>query len=140
METNCINRLTEIIQWILNDDCNFRQDGSFKYIPYKYEKFIELLKDKKGKFLDVGCGIGDKVMIAKELGFDAHGIEKDKKLFKIADKYLFNIKNIDAFGFDDYDKFDVIYMYKPYEDEKKLKQLRDLINSKKKETATFIEV
>ena len=140
METNCINRLTEIIQWILNEDCNYREDGSFKYIPFKYEKFVVLLKGKSGKFLDVGCGIGDKVFIAKEMGFEAHGIEKDERLFNIADKYLLNIQNIDAFDFNEYDKFDIIYMYHPFRDIEKQIKLENLINSKKRKDALFINV
>jgi len=135
-----VTRLLDMIMNLLNEDCNYREDGSYKFIPYNINSFIKLLNGKSGKFLDVGCGIGDKVLIAKELGFDAHGIEKDEKLFKIADIYLPNIQNIDAFDFEDYDKFDVIYAYHPFKDEEKQKALVDLINSKKREDAIFINV
>ena len=133
-------RLLDIIMGLLNEDCNYREDGSFKYIPYNIDSFTKLLPSNKKLFLDVGCGIGDKMMIATEMGYEAHGIEVDEVLFRIADKYLHNVQHVDAFEFNDYDKFDVIYMYRLYKDEEKLKQLRDLIKSKKKETAIFIEV
>jgi SAM-dependent methyltransferase len=135
-----IQRLTEMIMELLNEDCNYREDGSFKYIPYNMESFIKLLEGKTGKFLDVGCGIGDKVLMAKELGFDAYGIEKDERLFKIANKYLSNITLIDAMDFQDYDKFEVIYVYRPFKDEEKLKQLSDLIKSKMNPEAILLEV
>ena len=135
-----IQKLLEIIKFILNGDNDEREDGSYKYVPYNMDGFIKLLPSNKKLFLDVGCGIGDKVLMATEMGYEAHGIEKDEQLFKIADRYVYNIKNIDAFEFEDYNKFDVIYMYRPYKDENKLKQLSNLIKSKMKPEAIFIEV
>jgi SAM-dependent methyltransferase len=85
---------------------------------------------EKHKFIDVGCGIGTKVALASEL-FDAHGIELDKSYAKIARKltkkkqfYNFGrydskeennprIKITDALQYPDYDKFDVIYFFRP---------------------------
>jgi len=39
-----------------------------------YEKYI-----KKGRLLDIGCGTGNLVYRAKELGWDAYGIEISKR-------------------------------------------------------------
>ena len=57
------------------------------------DEFIKRVPSNKKLFLDVGCGIGDKVMQAEQMGYEAHGIEVDEQLFKIADRFMFNIKN-----------------------------------------------
>ncbi len=47
---------------------------------------VKLAKNKTGKFLDAGCGIGQYVAAAKVLGFDAKGIDISQKAVNIARK------------------------------------------------------
>ena len=141
-----INSLLRIIEMSLRDDCNHREDGSFKYVPLDvqtfHNKMTEIMNPDVKTFLDVGCGIGDKCLIAEKIfGLEVTGIEIDSKLVEIAKKYFINqVIEIDAMNFKDYNKFDIIYTYTPYQDDKKQKLLVDLISSKKREDAIFINV
>lgn len=110
-----------------------RKDGSYIMIPLNPLHFVEMLtkaSDMLGdhwgkKFVDVGAGAGFKVRIAQEMfGYDATGIEYDKKYVDFAIKYLgFGKPNhwnsermrlIHKNAFDvNYKEFDVIYFYRP---------------------------
>jgi SAM-dependent methyltransferase len=91
-----------------------------------------LPSDKPLKFLDVGCGIGHKMFMAKSLyGFDVHGLDlrkpyldtahtllmehfgKNHGLPKKSEDYLFHTN---AFNFKKFAEFDVIYFYCPISD------------------------
>jgi len=75
------------------------------------------------KFLDVGCGVGEKVFLAKMFGFDAYGldirqpyVEKSKQLLNnLSHSREFDNKifKADAITFDKYADFDIIYFYHP---------------------------
>lgn len=138
-----INSLLHYIEMFLRDEVNYREDGTFKYVPSDARILHEKLSGiEQGKtFLDVGCGIGDKCLIAEKVfGLKVTGIEIDTNLIEIAKTFIDDVIEINAFDFNDYNKFDIIYMYQPYRDAEKQKQLSDLIKSKKKQSAIFIEV
>lgn len=88
---------------------------------YSVLRFIEKLRSIQRKcgtglrFLDVGCGLGNKVWIAQVLGFDAYGIEINQKYVEIASEYLgtHRIFCHDGIAFQDYAQYDVIYFYNP---------------------------
>ena len=90
------------------------------------------------RFLDVGCGLGNIMEIAGGIGFQSFGIEYNEGLihkalfttFKMDKKVLKNeMEGVffgDAFKFNFYDQFNVIYLYRPVRDpvlEGKLEQL-----------------
>lgn len=63
-----------------------RKVGAYPYIPFPRDQFCFALnsvigkRDEMGvrppkKFIDVGCGIADKLILAEMLGLDAYGIE-----------------------------------------------------------------
>lgn len=137
------------------------ESGRYPYIPYGCASFIQVLlmvKDLYGDsfngtidcahcgssvstkrtFVDVGCGIADKVVLAAKVGYEAHGIEVDPYLLgRVKDKYMFRecreprcsrelpgiassqdtltLYPLDALTFD-YSGFDVIYFYRPFKD------------------------
>jgi SAM-dependent methyltransferase len=67
------------------------------------------------RFLDVGCGLGNKVWIAQTLGFDAYGLEINPKYAEIAAECVGPNRILcqDGIAFPDYDAFDVIYFHNP---------------------------
>jgi SAM-dependent methyltransferase len=108
-----------------------REFGRFPYIPASLDTFrstlnvvSRLLEWTKGKkeptFLDAGCGIGDKVWIAQTLGYDAKGIELCNDSIRIGRLALGRNAIIKAnlLTYKGYDKFEVIYLYRPMSDEK----------------------
>jgi len=71
------------------------------------------------KFLDVGCGTGLTLHIARALGFDAYGIENDDAALRL----LANTHGItdhiivdDVLNFDKYGDYQVLFMYRPFAD------------------------
>ena len=68
------------------------------------------------KFIDCGCGVGNIVLLAKELGYSSHGIEYDCKTYNIAKKLVppdCRIIRGDITKFESYENYDVIYFYVP---------------------------
>lgn len=58
------------------------------FLPFELEHLAAL---PKGKLLDVGCGSGNMLMIAKELGWDVTGLEIDPNAVKAARKQGLNV-------------------------------------------------
>jgi 2-polyprenyl-3-methyl-5-hydroxy-6-metoxy-1,4-benzoquinol methylase len=84
------------------------------------QKHIEMNKNPRKicSFLDVGCGIGNIMLIAEQYSFDAYGFEKDEYPFQLATK-LIDTEHVwqkDIWEFEDYNKFDVIYYFRPLPD------------------------
>lgn len=136
-----------------------RNNGQYKYVALELEKFEGQLNDaarllnwkwnNKIKFVDVGCGIGTKVWIAKRHGFDVYGIEVYSPYAEVAMKMLEltneqyavyprfpRIITADALTID-YSSYDVIYFYCPLADDAKQKQLEQQIFSTAK-SGTYI--
>lgn len=90
------------------------------------------------KFLDVGCGVGQKVFLAEKLfGMYAHGIELRKPIAEAAKKITYSYRETKIFEetaltFKDYDKYDIIYFYQPIADFELSKKMELLIAEKAK--------
>jgi hypothetical protein len=138
------------------------EKGNYKYIPFNYETFVEMIlvlqkKFHKKSFIDIGCGIGDKVILAEIFGdFEkVTGIELNETTYHVA-KYFCLIGQLPFQNFDDYFKkfhlekgkltaktereilhenafdhnfseYDFIYMYSPIQDGKLLRKLYEKV-------------
>ncbi len=70
--------------------------------------------DATYRFLDVGCGIGNVLLVAEQYGFDVYGVEKDEYSCRTA-RELVGEERIwleDAWEFDRYGEFDVVYFFR----------------------------
>lgn len=93
------------------------------YIPFRVDQFIEglivAMANAPGKrFLEVGCGIGTKLMIASRMGLDVAGIENREQYVAVA-KHLCPeaaIELADARWYGGYRGFDIVYSYLPLHD------------------------
>jgi SAM-dependent methyltransferase len=67
-------------------------------------------------FLDIGCGIGNVLLIAELMEFQVEGLEKDEYPFTVAAKLIGQEKVIqqDIWEYDHYHTFDVIYYFRPF--------------------------
>lgn len=66
--------------------------------------------------LDVGCGIGNVMLLAEQLEFQVFGIEKDPHSRAVALR-LFDderVREADIWDYDDYHRFKVIYYFRPF--------------------------
>lgn len=64
--------------------------------PLTQKRYQELLKSfepfrKTNRLLDVGCGVGDFLLVAKELGWDCLGIEFSQKAVEVCQKKGLNV-------------------------------------------------
>lgn len=121
------------------------KSGYFPYIPYSMFYFVVHMEEIKRKFgcksfLDIGSGIGDKVRLAKELGFDAVGIEYLDYYVELASFLGNKTIHVDAFDFSDYQNYDIIYMYHPISDNELYTKLVKHIISKMKSGQLLMEV
>lgn len=118
-----------------------RKKGEFEYIPLDMDVFVSQirkvceLQDKAGlsyhehTFVDVGCGIGTKLLVASELaGWTPVGIESSLEYLRVARRLIPDGIWIqkDALKID-YSPYDVIYFYCPCYDEEKQRELETRI-------------
>ncbi len=131
-------------------DKEYYKEGHCDYVSYSFKNFLHhieeakaILGKKNAKFIDVGCGLGSKVLLA-QLHFDAYGIELNEAYHKVATevnrprtffKYgrykneEIDQKRIfkkDALEFD-YNPYDVVYFFRPMNNEKLQHQLEQRI-------------
>lgn len=105
-------------------------------------KHLEMDKNPRKicSFLDVGCGIGNIMLIAEQYSFEAYGFEKDEYPFQLATK-LIDTEHVwqkDIWEFEDYDKFDVIYYFRPLPDAGPQTKFELLVEDKIKEGGILI--
>jgi SAM-dependent methyltransferase len=103
-------------QVLSDEDTSYYPNASFSILRFIATlKRIQNLCGVGARFLDVGCGLGNKVWIAQEFGFDAHGIEVNEKYVEIARNLVgpHRVLCHDATTYADYGKFDVIYFFNP---------------------------
>lgn len=109
------------------NDAYQRKQGHYPYIPLGLQRFFELLdatqKQVHGTphFIDVGCGIGDKLIVANWYCDipQVSGIEYNAHTFAVAEKIAKPIATDlvrgDALAHD-FGAYNLIYMYHPIED------------------------
>lgn len=126
------------------------KDGEFHYIPFPPLEFcndIDMVLSltyhggiDRPKFIDVGCGIGSKLVLAYSVGNykglhseDLYGIEKDPRYLEVA-KTLLDEAGIRGahlikgdFFHHTYKPYDIIYFYGPLMDHEKEVKLETLI-------------
>ncbi|HEU0223082.1 MAG TPA: hypothetical protein VFR34_12845 [Paracoccaceae bacterium] len=97
------------------------------------------------RFLDVGCGSGSKVLLASRLFAAADGLEFDPGYVAAARRILGTIHaprtgiiQGDALTFEAYDRYEVIYFYRPMSDPAKLARLEERIAGSARPGTVFI--
>lgn len=68
------------------------------------------------RFLDIGCGIGNVLLIAEQFGFDVRGIEKDPYSFPVAARLIGEerIFQADIWSHEGYGDHEVLYYFRPF--------------------------
>jgi SAM-dependent methyltransferase len=87
------------------------------------------------KFLDLGCGAGNVLRFADNIGYNVKGIEFNAELLKYTGAYKTEIKDIRELDENIYSTFDVIYTYRPLKLELEEYLVRVIQNMK---TGSFI--
>lgn len=92
------------------------------------------------RFLDIGCGIGNVLLMAEQFGFDVHGIEKDEYPAGIAARLLGKerIEQADIWSYDAFDRFAVVYYFRPFSDRELQLRFEKLVEGRMRPGAILI--
>jgi SAM-dependent methyltransferase len=121
-----------------------RHDPTYlPFMPYQIADFAAVMTDVVAetngpKFLDVGCGTGTKMVLARELfGLEPSGIERDPEMACRAQNRG-HVMQGDALDFPDYRVFDIIWLYRPFRDPDKESSLEGKIMAQAKSGAILV--
>ena len=126
----------------------FNDGNSYTYVPLYLKTFITTLRlikkdyyERNGEaavrpsFIDAGCGLGVKLIIAQGMGFDITGLEIDDKVLERAEE-IFCIDKLNIHRQDilehDYSEYDVVYFFCPFHNAEKEKEFERRIQSQMK--------
>ena len=86
------------------------------------------------KFMDIGCGIGNVMLMAELMDFMVYGIEKDEVPCQIAQQLLGEdlVAQADIWDFKRFNEFDIIYYFRPFSDKKLQTRFEKLIEEELK--------
>lgn len=119
--------------------------GAHADVPYPFSRFMAHAQAARRvclsrgtpppfRFLDVGCGVGLKVLAAQQLFETADGIEVDPGYARLARALLEQpaagsgtVFEADAMSFEDYGNYDVIYLFQPIRDSGAMQALEQRI-------------
>jgi SAM-dependent methyltransferase len=116
------------------------------FMPHQPADFLAIMSDcvasaQGGKFLDVGCGPGTKMLLAQEIfGLDVHGIELNPEMAaKANEQFPDRVITGDALNGDGlYTVQDIIWLYRPFKDGTKEDELERLIMHRMKPGAILV--
>ncbi len=128
---------------------NFWAD--IRYNLYEFTDLIQLLREDRRIFLDIGCGSGQKLYGALCMGFDkTFGIEYSEKSFNYVKDYMKDfiakgkteVRLGDALAVDNayYAQADFLYTYSPMKDNNMMATLFKKVMDSMKDGAVFLEV
>lgn len=95
------------------------------------------------KFLDAGCGVGNIMLLASEIGFTSYGLEIDPTTICFAKKRGIRPDYIirqDILTYKCYNDYDVIYFYRPIIKDKKQTKFEKIVKGQMKLGAILIAV
>lgn len=129
----------------------------YHYIPYDRYSFLKILEEISSfstkSFIDVGSGIGDKVLLAnlflecKYLNTRKRkyiGIEYNTRTFNISKNTISSLPGIklvkgDAFDYD-FSDIDIVYMYVPINNGERMMSLHEKVLKELSKGSIFIDV
>lgn len=139
-------RTYNLIDNMSDPDENYSEEVNSNYpypcIPLSPSRFLELVAkgcklfgNGSPRFIDAGCGVGDKVKLASMFFNDCAGVDYNNLMYKIATCRSFGeifLGDITTFNFSEYG---VIYAYNPMQSSSgMLRFFNNVINTAKKGT------
>lgn len=108
----------------------------FDYQPTPMPTFVEDLEvairhASGSRYLEVGCGIGTKMIIAQAAGLEVHGIESREQYVATA-RHLCpeaTIEIADARHYGNYRAFDIVFCYRPLISEDGMERLERFLDA-----------
>lgn len=132
------------------------KNGSFSFVPFTTRfavaqiiKAYDVLRLDCGvdkpyrayRFLDAGCGIGNIMLLAIKVGFSVNGLEIDPTIIRFAKEINMCHSGIikqNILTYKQYDKYDVIYFYRPIRNGAKQAKFENCVRNQMKQGAILI--
>lgn len=115
-------------------DIPLRNSEFFQHVQAARRVLLAKNGDRPSRFLDVGCGVGIKVLGAARFFNEAVGLEYDASYLPLAHTVVAQsergnarVVQGDGLQYEDYDTFDVVYFYRPMKNEELLLELEAVI-------------
>ena len=112
----------------------------FEQISFLHDYLGMETGNRKYRFLDVGCGIGNILLVAEQYGFDVFGFEKDPYPCQLARELVGEdrVWEDDARTFTGYSEYDVVYFFRLLPDAGPQAALEKMIEEQLKPGAILI--
>ncbi len=124
----------------VDEDEKYFREIATEYDTLRYLYHFHLQFPDRNKFCDIGCGIGNVVLYAGKMGYDAFGYEINKLLQPLHKKLKLDIEYSDILKSDIslLEEADVIYLYRPIHDARLMVRLLSLVHAHtKKDVVIF---
>ena len=91
-------------------------------------------------FIDIGCGIGNILLLAEMMEFEVFGIEKDTASISIAKNLVGEecVRQEDIWSFDEITTYDVVYYFRPFSEKGRQLKFEQYIEDNIKPGAVLI--
>lgn len=143
---DAVQQLINTLERVAAGDLGLPQDGYYGWMGLPVDDFLEgiaIVRQALGagehSFLEVGSGIGSKLLLARQLGFDVAGVELNDRYAKVA-RFMVPrapVTVTNAFAFTRYHKYDVVYCFHPCVDDRQQLRLNRLIVEHMKQGGVF---
>jgi trans-aconitate methyltransferase len=116
------------------------------WMPFSWPEYValvaEALPEAQGDtFLDIGAGVGTKMMLAEEIfGLDVHGVERVPEYVKEARSRGMTVDEADALTWNGYGNHDIVFFNRPFFDASLQAQLEERVWQEMKPGAVVIAV
>ena len=110
------------------------------YDCFKTLSHIQIIKNKKLKLCDIGCGIGTICYLSEKIGYESFGIELNKKMKPIHQYLNIDVVYGDCLKIDlsILNDVDVVYLYRPIYDDALASKLIEKIYSNTKDDVIIV--
>lgn len=114
------------------------------WMPFSWPDFVALLAEALpeatgDRFLEVGAGVGTKMMLAREIfGLDVRGVERVPEYVKAARENGLAVDEADALTYDGYKDADIVFFNRAFRDQVLEGQLEEHVWAEMKSGAVVI--
>jgi len=117
---------------------------STPWMPFEIHAFIALVAEalpelQGGKFLEVGCGIGTRMKVARDFfGLDVHGFDRVPEYVQQAKNLDLDAWEADALEYEGYGDYNVLWFNRPFRDQALQAQLEERVWGRMRSGAVVI--
>jgi len=114
--------------------------SQMEFAAQLFDTSPDILPEKQPRFLDIGCGIGNVLLIAEQFGFNVYGIEKDHYPCSVARRLIGEekIEQYDIWTYGGLAEFEVLYYFRPFSGREQQLRFEKLVEDSMKKGAILI--